>query len=213
MTRTVALYVYGASGHGSVVAEAARQSRGFSVEGYLDDDASKWGGSFDDLPVIGGIESAAGLSSNAQIALGVGSNTARKRLAERLVQLDARLATVIHPSAVVSRGVSIGEGSFVGPLVLLHVNSRIGRGCIINSSAVIEHDNIIGDWSHVSPGAALGGAVSVGEGAHVGLGASVIPGLSVGAWSIVGSGAVVVRPVPESVVAVGVPARVLRPVT
>jgi acetyltransferase-like isoleucine patch superfamily enzyme len=50
----------------------------------------------------------------------------------------------------------------------------------------------------------------IGEAAHIGIGAVVIEGVSIGRKSIIGAGAVVLENVPEGVVAVGVPAKVIR---
>jgi acetyltransferase-like isoleucine patch superfamily enzyme len=50
--------------------------------------------------------------------------------------------------------------------------------------------------------------VRIGRGAWVGSGALVMA--DVGANSVIGAGAVVTSPIPESVVAAGVPAKVVR---
>ncbi|MDQ3583896.1 MAG: acetyltransferase, partial [Pseudomonadota bacterium] len=64
--------------------------------------------------------------------------------------------------------------------------------------------------AHVSSGAALGGGSELGAYAHLGLGGVLLPGVRVGARAIIGAGAVVTRDIPDHVIAVGVPARVLR---
>jgi acetyltransferase EpsM len=56
----------------------------------------------------------------------------------------------------------------------------------------------------------LGANVHVKENAHIGLGACIRQGLCIGRNSIVGAGAVVVNDIPDNVVVVGVPARILR---
>ena len=80
---------------------------------------------------------------------------------------------------------------------------------ILNTGCSIDHHNVIGDHAHIAPGARLGGNVTVGQGALIGIGAVVLPGVRIGAWSIVGAGAVVTRDLPDGVVAVGSPARML----
>lgn len=58
----------------------------------------------------------------------------------------------------------------------------------------------------------LCGAVSVGEGSKVGVcvGVVVIPGIKIGKWSLVASGAVVMKDVPDNVLVLGNPARVVK---
>jgi sugar O-acyltransferase (sialic acid O-acetyltransferase NeuD family) len=198
------LYVLGAGGHGKVVAEAARASGAYELRGFVDDDRARWGTEWDGLQVA----DPASVAPDAAIALGVGENHARAQSARGLA--GRRLATVVHPSAVVAGSARLGAGSYVGPLAVVHADAEIGRGCIVNSGAVVEHDCRLGDYVHVSPRATLGGAVTVGEGAHLGMGSVLLPGLSVGAWTTLGAGAVMVQSLPERVTALGVPAR-LRP--
>jgi sugar O-acyltransferase (sialic acid O-acetyltransferase NeuD family) len=204
------LLIYGASGHGKVVADAALGSGSYEVQGFLDDDRAKWGQTALNLPILGGVDCLRALATGGLLALGIGSNERRKRIFEELSARGMTWATIVHRSAVVASGVRLGEGSFVGPLAVVHTDASVGRGCIINSGAVVEHDNVLGDWVHVGPGSTLAGNVHVGTGTQIGLGARVLPGIRVGEWAVVGAGAVVTREVPARMVAIGVPARVNR---
>ena len=205
MTGRPALYVFGAGGHGKVVAEAAQATR--RVHGFLDDDARLWGREWQGLPVLGGLDALPLLEEDAEVALGVGENGHRSDLGRALLARGRRLAVVVHPTAVVAHGARMGEGTYVGPLAVLHTDAQVGRGVMVNSAAVVEHDARLGDWVHVSPRAALGGGVRVGEGAHIGMGAVVLPGLTVGPWATLGAGAVLTHALPGGVVGIGVPAR------
>jgi acetyltransferase EpsM len=202
------LYIFGAGGHGKVVAEAARAGQGFRLRAFLDDDRSRWGREWNGLPVLGGRDTLAALEDDAEIGLGIGGNSLRAELADTIVGYHRRLATIVHPTAVVAGGVALGPGTYVAPLAVLHCDAQVGRGCIVNSAAVVEHDCRLGDWVHVSPGAALGGGAEIGEGAHVALGAIVLPGLALGPWATLGAGAVMVHSLPDYATAMGIPARV-----
>jgi acetyltransferase EpsM len=207
MTERTPLYVFGAGGHGKVVGEAAHAAGTHSLRGFLDDDRELWGREIHGLPVRGDLDTLALLEDDAEVALGVGGNADRANLVRALLACGRRLATVVHPTAVLARGARIGPGSYIGPLALVHADAELGRGVIVNSAAVVEHDVRIADWVHVSPRAVLGGGVRVGEGAHVGLGAAVLPGLAIGPWAVLGAGAVLTHTLPGRAVAVGVPAR------
>jgi maltose O-acetyltransferase len=52
--------------------------------------------------------------------------------------------------------------------------------------------------------------VSVGDEALVGVGVAIQPHVRIGARSVIGVGSAVVKDVPDDVVAVGVPAKVIR---
>ncbi len=52
--------------------------------------------------------------------------------------------------------------------------------------------------------------VKIKKGAFIGIGAIILPGVTIGEGSIVGAGAVVTKNVPDHVVVVGVPAKVIK---
>ena len=201
--------VFGAGGHGKVVADAALKA-GWKVAAFVDDAADKEGAQIAGLPVAR-LEALTGELRGAAVLLGIGDNALRARAMERLRAMGAAVApAVVHPSAVVGRGAQLGAGTVVMALVVINADARIEEGCILNSSCIVEHDCAVGAFAHISPNAALGGGVEVGALAHVGLGASVLPGVRVGEGARVGAGAVVVRDVPAGATVAGVPAREIR---
>jgi acetyltransferase EpsM len=50
----------------------------------------------------------------------------------------------------------------------------------------------------------------VEEGSHIGINACIKQNITVGKWSVVGAGAVVVKDVPDNVVVVGNPGRIIK---
>jgi len=197
------LLIYGASGHGKVIYDAAKRA-GLTIVGFIDDDETKK--ELLGLPV----KRLKEIESHYFIALGIGNNTIRKKIYEKIKSIDAKVATIINPTAILSEVVDIGEGTVVFANCVINNSAKIGKGVIINTAAIIEHDCEIGDFSHISPNAALAGGVKVGSLTQVGIGASVRENTSIGNNVIVGAGAVVVKDVPDNVVVVGNPARILR---
>jgi acetyltransferase-like isoleucine patch superfamily enzyme len=61
------------------------------------------------------------------------------------------------------------------------------------------------------PGVHISGDVTTDIGAYFGTGAVAINGVRIGAWSVIGAGAVVSSDVPRAVIAVGVPAKPIKP--
>ncbi len=206
------LLLFGASGHGRVVADAARAA-GWEVAGWADDDATRLGQELDGAQVVAiGVAEAASwaLQHGAKIVVSIGDNRARARLVEALLDAGAELATIVHPSAVISPTATLGSGTVVFAGAVIGPAATLGRNVIVNTAVSVDHDNWISDHVHLSPGVHLGGTVSVGEGAHLGVGVNVRNNLAIGAWTMVGVGAAVVADLPEKVVAYGVPARVVR---
>ena len=124
-----------------------------------------------------------------------------------------------HPSAVIGFGTLFSRaGARIG------ANVYIGPSCHIGL-AYIERDSLLAAGVHVTSGAHAHGIddlsrpireqpgnlapVVIGAGAWVGSAAVVMA--DVGRATVVGAGAVVTKPLPDLVVAAGVPARVLRP--
>jgi sugar O-acyltransferase (sialic acid O-acetyltransferase NeuD family) len=205
--RTTQLLIWGASGHGKVVAEVARRS-GFSISGFLDDDPTRWGAAWQGSTVVGGAAWIHSQTPVNAVVVAIGNNRERARLQLEVEKLGMQLPFLCDPTAVVSNSASVGPGTVVCPLAVINPDAEVGRGVIINSGAVIEHDCRIGDFAHVSPNATLGGGVHVGLRAHVGLGASVLPGIHIGDDAVVGAGAVVTRAVAPGEIVIGVPARI-----
>jgi len=201
------LVIYGAGGHAKVVCDAALKA-GFVILGFLDDNPSNHGAWVWEWPVLGGRERLIeGFSEDVRLVLAVGDNRKRKALAQWAEALGYTFASVVHPSAVLGRGVSIGEGTVILAQAVVNSDTVIGRHVILNTASSVDHDGVLGDFVHIAPGAHLAGEVRVEEGALIGVGAAVLPGRRVGAWSIVGGGAVVIRDVPRGQTVVGVPAR------
>lgn len=56
-------------------------------------------------------------------------------------------------------------------------------------------------------------SVWIGDNVWIGAGSILLPGVHIGENTVIGAGSVVTKDIPENVVAVGTPCRVLRPIT
>ena len=192
-----AIYIYGASGHGLVVADIARAC-GYDDVIFVDDGDNEYP-SFEDIKRTSGIP----------VAFGIGSNSIRAKLFERVQNSGFEIVSLIHPSAIISSSVTIGKGTVVMPNVVVNAKAIIGDGVILNSSCVVEHECIIDDFVHISPKVALAGDVKVGEFTHIGIGSNVIQGIIIEKNVTVGGGSMVIRNIEDNQKVVGVPARLI----
>lgn len=193
------LTIIGASGHGKVVADAAKHC-GYDEIEFLDDDETlsqcgRW-------PVVGKTSKAEEIDNDLFIA--IGNAETRKQILERYA--DKHVVTIIHPDAVVADGVSIGVGTVIMPGAVINPDAKIGKGCIINTSSSVDHDCLLEDYVHVSVGAHLSGTVHVGELTWIGAGATVSNNVNICGSCMIGAGAVVVKNITEPGTYVGVPA-------
>ena len=194
--------IYGASGHGKVVADIARLN-GYDDIIFIDDGENKFI-SFKDF-----------LQQNLKIpiAFGVGNNQIRAKLYQKCIDRHLNIVTLIHPSAVISDSATIKEGTVIMANVVINTDSKIGKCCIINTSSVIEHDNIIADFVHISPQVACAGDVKIGDYAHIGIGSCIIQGIAIGSNSIIGAGSVVVKNIDNQKLAYGNPCKIIKEIS
>ena len=195
--------IIGAGGHGKVIADIIEKS-GDKVFGFLDDGCKNQ--EVMGYPVLGGVL-AYKKYIDKEFFIAIGNNAVRKSIAEKYS--DMKFYTAIHPMAVISRDVSIGEGTCIMAGVVINASTVIGKHVIINSGSVVEHDNRLADFVHLSPGAVLCGTVSVGKCTHIGAGAVVKNNVSVAENSVIGVGAAVVKSIEKPGVYMGVPAKVM----
>lgn len=192
------LYVYGASGHGLVVADIAKAC-GYEDIVFIDDGENEHL-TFEEIKE----------DRKTPIVLGIGVNEIREKLFEKVKSFGFTIATLIHPSTMISPSVMIGEGTVIMPHVVINAKSRIGVGVILNTSCVIEHESSIEDFVHISPSVAVAGNVKIGESTHVGIGSSIIQGITIGKKCIIGAGSVVVEDIKNDFLCYGNPCKPIK---
>lgn len=202
------LAILGASGHGKVVAEVALAS-GWNDVSFYDDawperrQLGKW-------PVLG--DTAALFNSRDRfdgVIVAIGRNAVRLEKIGLVQEAGGCIATLVHPSAVISATARLGEGTVAMAGVVVNADAVIGRGSILNTSCSVDHDCVLGEGVHISPGAHLAGDVRVNDLSWVGIGASIRQGVTLGRAVQVGAGAAVVNDIADNLTVVGVPAKVL----
>ena len=204
------LVVVGAGGFARETAAAAVAA--WRVRGFVDDNPALHGTIRSGLPILGPVDSVAGMP-DAAVVVCVGNPrdyTARQRIVQRLGLPGERYATVVHPAAVVGAGSFVGPGSVLLAGTVLTADVAVGSHVAVMPQAVLTHDDRVEDYATIASGVRLGGGAVLERGAYVGAGALVREGVTVGAWSLVGMGSVVLHDVPPGEVWAGVPARFLR---
>jgi maltose O-acetyltransferase len=128
---------------------------------------------------------------------------------------------------------AVGSGSRIRPPFFCDYgyNIALGANCFMNFNCVILDvvQVTIGDRVQVGPAVQIltadhpldpdlrrtgienGRPVTIGSNVWLGAGAIVCPGVTIGDDSVIGAGSVVTRDIPAGALAVGTPARVLRP--
>jgi sugar O-acyltransferase (sialic acid O-acetyltransferase NeuD family) len=207
------LIIWGAAGHARVVADMVRLAGVYEPAGFLDDvHPERAGEPFCGATVLGGREQLRRLRAVGDVwaMVAIGNCTARLALAELVCDHGFRLATVIHPRAIVASDAAVGAGTVIAAGAVVNPGAQLGANVIVNTGASVDHDCMLADGVHIGPGAHLGGWVVVERGSWIGIGAAIRDRVRIGASAIVGMGAVVVNDIPPRVIAYGVPARIIR---
>lgn len=210
------LLIFGAGGHGRVVADAALASQDPAAPRWARIVASDRDKAVCHGELLGGVtlmlvDAARTLlatpGKSVQLHVAIGHNAHRQAEAHFLGA--DHLVAIAHPLASVSPSSDLAKGCFVAAQVVVAPGAMLAEGVIVNHGAVVDHDCRVGAYTHIGPNVTLGGDVAVGAGALVGAGATVLPGLSVGDGVVVGAGAVLTNDAMEGTW-VGVPARRVR---
>ena len=205
------IIIIGAGGHASVIIDIIESMKNaghkVKIQGLLDDrkDITEFMG----YKILDKINNALLYNYNdTEFVIAIGNNRIRKEIAKKFNGL--KYFTAIHPTALIGSNVNLKSGTVVMPRAIINANTYIGSHVIINSGSIVEHDNVIDNFAHISPGTTLCGGVSVGESTHIGANSTVIPCKKIGSNSVIGAGSVVVNDIISNVVAVGIPAKIIR---
>lgn len=197
------LFILGCGGHGKVVADIAIKMKKYKEIYFLDDKIGDR--QCIDIPVIGN-SYYSNFKHGDEVFIAIGESKIRQKMQIRYKELGIKIATLIHPSAIIGTKVNIGCGTVIMAGVVINSESYIGDGVIINTCASIDHDNRINDYVHISVGAHLAGTVTIGKHSWVGIGAVVSNNISVCEECVIGAGAVVVKNAEKQGVYIGIPA-------
>ena len=182
--------IYGKGGHARVVKNAIyAKQRDLTVQWYNDDDYLEY--------------------FHGPWVIAIGNNKVRQKISIKLKEKD--FTTVIHPTALWIKCLSLGEGSQIMMGAVIQNDVTIGNHTIINTAASIDHDSRIGSYVHIAPNSTLCGGVEIGDGTLIGAGSVILPYVKIGKNCIIGAGSVVTKNIPDDCKAWGNPCEIKKP--
>ncbi len=205
--------IFGAGGFGREVVwlteDINRYRKTFNIIGFIDEQPSLIKQELNGYPVVGGINY---LRDNPDVAvvITVGDPVARLKIFKKIKGFNLKYPNIIHPSVLKGRHLTMGVGNIICAGCILTENIHIGSFCQFNLKTTIGHDANLSDFTTSACSVDFAGHSSTGVGVYCGNKSTILPSVRVGAFSIIGAGAVVNRDIPEGVVAVGVPAKIIK---
>lgn len=199
------LVIIGAGGHGRVVADCAETIGQYNKIVFLDDSFPErknnrhW-------EIIGKSDSFINYINDAHFIVAFGCNILRRKTLNNLKKAKATIATLIHPTAYISRHSSIGKGTVVFAQAVVNIGGVVGEGCIINTASTIDHDCTLEEFVHISPGANIAGGVTIKKQSWIGIGASIIECIIIAQNTQIASGSTVIHSTEKNSLYAGVPA-------
>lgn len=194
------ILIYGAGGHGKVVADIARLN-GYEDIVFYDDNPTA--NENDGYMVVHNLQDY----MDYDFVVALGNNELREKICKKYFN---NLVTLIHPSAILAKNTVIKKGTVVMAGAVINSGTVIGEGNIINTCCSIDHDNNVGNYNHLSVNSHTAGAVTIGDRNTLGIGSNVINCVKIKSDCMIGAGAVVIRDIAEPGTYVGVPARKIK---
>jgi sugar O-acyltransferase (sialic acid O-acetyltransferase NeuD family) len=204
--------IIGVGGHARVVYEILRHDRNIEVAAFVDYIKRDSGEKIFAVPLLGDHSVLPRLLREGVTGaiVAVGDNKIRAAHFEKLKNMGFKMVNAIHPTAHIAFDVKIGVGTVIATGAKIITGAKIGNNVIVNTGAIIEHACVLEDHCHIGPGAVLPGEVIVKKGAFIGAGSVLKQRITIGENATVGAGSVVLKDIPASTVAVGVPAKIIK---
>lgn len=207
------IIIIGCNGNCVDIAEAvealAARGEAVKVTGFLDDADSAQGKVVAGYPVLGRIGDAVKFP-HASFVNGIGSPKSYRFKPDIIAKANVpaeRWATIIHPTAVVSRHARIGCGTALLANVSVGAHATIGSHCIVLQNTVVSHDSVVEDFTALATGVCVSGGCVIGANCYIGSNVSIRDGICIEPGTLIGIGSVVVKDLSATCVAFGNPAR------
>ena len=185
-------------------------SEQYNLLGFLDDDTKKIGNNIFGYPVLGDIDSIKNYD-NINVIIGIAFPEIKKKIIDKIGDFkNIDFVSYVSPNSWISNKVSMGIGIIIYPNVSINYETEIKDFVTINMNCSVGHNTILSSFSTLAPNVALAGFTILKEGVEMGICSCTIQNIRIGSYSKIGGNSIIIREIPERVVAVGSPAKIIQ---
>ncbi|MGY6522256.1 MAG: NeuD/PglB/VioB family sugar acetyltransferase [Mongoliitalea sp.] len=203
------LVIIGASGLAREVYDLAHivyaANAEFKVKGFLSDGPSN----IKELgyPAVLGKVADYEVEAGDVFFCAIGNVYDRKKTVEIILSKGGQFINLIHPTAIISPSVQIGQGVAIKAYSSVASDVVIGDFTYLQGSVIIGHDVRIGNFCQINSFSFFAGYVTVENLCTINAGAKIIQNVLVEEEATVGIGSVVLRNVKKGSTVFGIPAK------
>lgn len=151
------LLIVGAGQFGQLVKEIAELS-GYEKIDFLDDNSQIAIGKMSNYQKF--------IGEYTEFTVAIGNPLIRRNVVEQMEE-SFSLATIIHPSASISRSAKLKRGCVIEANSVVNSAAEIGKACLINAGSVVNHNSIVSDYCQIDCNAVVAAGVNVPENTKV----------------------------------------------
>lgn len=147
------------------------------------------------------------------LIMGIGytqMSNVRKNVFEKCRGYGYRFANYIHPTAIISPDVILGEGNNILEGVIIEVGVTIGNANLFFGGSVIGHESEIGSYNTFSVSSTIAGCVEVRNNCFLGASSAVRDHVVINDYVLLGATAYGYKNIPEYSVVVPAKSEILK---
>ena len=185
----------------------------WNVLGYIDDfkgDRGENNPAVDGYRILGTKKAVGDFDKSVYWVIAVSDPGTKKAIHNSLDRYNLKYATLIHPTAKISKNVTIGEGTIVGYGCIVSVNAVLESHIYLNMRTVVGHDTVIKSFSTCLIDCVVAGEVLINEGVLLGSNCVIKETIKIGKNSKISMGAAVFFDVEENTAVMNPPPRSIK---
>lgn len=208
------IVIIGAGGVGRetamLIEDINRGKDGWRLLGYVDDNEGLFDKLINGYKVIGNIDWLNDVKEEIYVVCSVSNPAIKVRIINKIQNTYIKYANLIHPTAVISSNIELGQDVIVQAYCVITTNVTIGNHVQLNPQCGVGHDSKIGDYSSLYWNVNVSGNVNVGKGCILGTKTTIIQGKNIGDWATIGSNSNILHDIPANCTAAGNPAKPIK---